>query len=266
MAPARFNNLTVLKNNTGTFSLLNAATFAATGSFTNSGRLITKTGGSMLVNGAFTNSGTVDLSGAVAVNYTGALPIAGLVSQLQQGYNGGGWDGPLINSSAAAESDATGVGIIESADYIAANANNVFAGHTVDSTAVLMKYTYYGDTDLNGVVNFDDYARRQRLQQPRTGWFNGDFDYSGSINFDDYALIDLAFNTQSGTLVRAMDWLEGEDRSDRGMGDPALRLVQQHFEQFGVVYATSFLHAVPEPGCALVALAGLCVCGRRRRR
>ena len=36
---------------------------------------------------------------------------------------------------------------------------------------VLVKYTYYGDSDFNGVVNFDDYS-----------------------------LIDLAFNTQGAPL------------------------------------------------------------------
>ena len=29
---------------------------------------------------------------------------------------------------------------------------------------------------------------------------NGDYDGNGSVNFDDYVLIDLAFNTQAGTL------------------------------------------------------------------
>ena len=58
-----------------------------------------------------------------------------------------------------------------------------------------------GDTDLNGVVNFDDYARIDAgFNNNRSGWFNGDFDYNGVINFDDYALIDLAFNTQGAPL------------------------------------------------------------------
>jgi hypothetical protein len=35
-----------------------------------------------------------------------------------------------------------------------------------------------------------------------TGWMNGDFDLNGQVNFDDYVLIDLAFNSQSGTLAR----------------------------------------------------------------
>jgi hypothetical protein len=34
-----------------------------------------------------------------------------------------------------------------------------FDSQTIDNTAVLVKHTYYGDTDFNGVVNFDDYGR-----------------------------------------------------------------------------------------------------------
>ena len=64
-----------------------------------------------------------------------------------------------------------------------------------------MKYTYYGDTDFNGVVNFDDYSRTDAgFNNGRTGWLNGDFDGNGIVNFDDYSLIDLAFNTQGSPL------------------------------------------------------------------
>jgi hypothetical protein len=42
-----------------------------------------------------------------------------------------------------------------------------FDGETVAANAVVVKYTYYGDTDFNGIVNFDDYVRTDsRLQQP----------------------------------------------------------------------------------------------------
>jgi hypothetical protein len=61
-----------------------------------------------------------------------------------------------------------------------------------------VKYTYYGDTDFNGTVNFDDYVRTDSgFNNHRTGWLNGDFDLNGNVNFDDYVLIDLAFNTQA---------------------------------------------------------------------
>jgi hypothetical protein len=87
-----------------------------------------------------------------------------------------------------------------------------------------VKFTYYGDTDLNGRVNFDDYVRTDNgFQQPSGRWINGDFDYSGQVNFDDYVLIDFAFNNQNGTLGRAISFLEGGDTTLNGMSDPALQ-------------------------------------------
>jgi hypothetical protein len=64
-----------------------------------------------------------------------------------------------------------------------------------------VKYTYYGDTDFNGVVNFDDYVRTDNgFNNHLSGWMNGDFDGNGQVNFDDYVLIDIAFNTQGSVL------------------------------------------------------------------
>jgi hypothetical protein len=158
--------------------------------------------------------------------------------------------------------------VLESSDYIAANGVTTFAGRTIDSTAVLVKYTWYGDTDLNGVVDFDDYVRTDAgFNAGRTGWLNGDFDLNGSIDFDDYVLIDLGFNTQTGDLRRAQAYLSSDDRSARGMDSPPLQLVARHFEQFGVDYARNFLAAVPEPvGAATVIGCVLAACRPRRRR
>ena len=93
---------------------------------------------------------------------------------------------------------------------------------------MLVKYTYYGDTDLNGVVNFDDYSRTDNgFNTGGTDWFHGDFDYNGVVNFDDYSLIDLAFNTQSGSLGLAIQYLDGSDRSSVESNTPALQRVQR---------------------------------------
>jgi len=186
---------------------------------------------------ALSNTGTIDISGAMAVNYSVASPIATLMQQLRQGYNDGAWDGPLINSTAAANSIATGVGLIAASDYIAATGTTSFNGRPIDATTVLLKYTYYGDTDLNGVVNFDDYV-----------------------------LIDLAFNMQSGTLGRALSFLDGSDPGTRGMDTAALRTVQQHLAEFGAGYGQHFVAAVPEPHVlALLSLPAVACFGRRRR-
>jgi len=98
----------------------------------------------------------------------------------------------------------TTLGAMEAADYRTIYGSGAtFDGESLDSTAVLVKYTYCGDTDFNGRVNFDDYVRTDSgFNNHRSGWLNGDFDGNGQVNFDDYVLIDLAFNTQSGTLTR----------------------------------------------------------------
>src|SRR5205823_11034498 len=98
-----------------------------------------------------------------------------------------------------------------------------------------------------------------------TDWFHGDFDFNGRVDFDDYSLIDMSFNTQTGTLRRAMTYLEGGDRSDRGMDSPELQIVMNHFQQVGNVYASSFLNAVPEPGVATVLTFAFGALARRRR-
>ena len=54
----------------------------------------------------------------------------------------------------------TTLGAMSASDYKSIYGSKAtFAGWYFDDTTVLIKYTYYGDTDFNGVVNFDDYSR-----------------------------------------------------------------------------------------------------------
>ena len=68
-----------------------------------------------------------------------------------------------------------------------------------------MKYTYFGDANLDGVVNASDYTlidngfNSQTSGPLLTGWFNGDFNYDGVVNGDDYA----ARSTTPSTLWAA---------------------------------------------------------------
>jgi hypothetical protein len=156
--------------------------------------------------------GRLDLDdNRLIVDYTGVSPLPSLSHALFSGRNGGTWDGNGISSFAASNHLAgiTAIGAIEAADYLAATGSTTFGGFSLDATAVLLKYTYNGDTDLNGVVDFDDYARIDAAYLSGTGdtWFEGDSNYSGTVDFDDYALMDSAFLLQGGALDRTMNFI-----------------------------------------------------------
>jgi hypothetical protein len=119
------------------------------------------------------------------------------------------WTGPGITSSAARTDPRRllGIGAIEASDYLSLyGPGAMFEGQAIDTSAVLVKVTYYGDADFNGRVDFDDFSLIDRgFNIPgntpyRQTWFHGDFDSNGVTNFDDYALIDRAF-----TLLGADD-------------------------------------------------------------
>jgi len=219
-----------------------------------------------------TSNGRVDVNdNAMIIDYTGASPASTIRGYIASGRNGptGLWSGPGITSTLA-NGTLFGVGYAEASQALGISGSQTatFNGQTVDATTVLVKFTYNGDTDLNGRVNFDDYVRTDNgFNNHLSGWFNGDFDYNGSVNFDDYVLIDFAFNNQNGTLGRATAFLQGSDRSGAGMGDPALQKLMLHVNEFGDPYVNAFLAAVPEPGTALgVAALGALKMVRRRRR
>ena len=150
-------------------------------------------------------SGKLDLNNNdLIVEYTGASALPLVQQLIQVARTGGAWSGAGITSSSArlASPANTTLGVVEASDFKSIyGADATFDGQTIDTSAVLVKYTYYGDTDFNGVVDFDDYSRTDSgFNLGRTGWFNGDFDLNGVVDFDDYSLIDMAFNTQGAAL------------------------------------------------------------------
>jgi hypothetical protein len=139
------------------------------------------------------------------LDYTGTSPLANVQGLIRTARNGGTWNGTsgiTSSSAAAANPKNTTLGAMEASDFKSIyGASATFDGQAIDATAVLVKYTYYGDADFNGKVNFDDYVRTDNgFNNHRSGWTNGDYDGNGQVNFDDYVLIDLAFNSQGATL------------------------------------------------------------------
>jgi hypothetical protein len=77
-----------------------------------------------------------------------------------------------------------------------------FDGHEVDRNTILVKRTWVGDANLDGVINADDYFNIDSGYISRNrGYRRGDFNYDGVINADDYFLIDSAFLGQNQRLA-----------------------------------------------------------------
>jgi hypothetical protein len=244
-----------------TFDLHGRLNIAPNGSPASVSRL-----GSLLIHGDAVPTGTLNLADNDLIVTAGDRAL--VQAQVAFARHGGAWDKPGITSAAAASAPQhnTTLGVLSGQQYRAMNGTGAtFDGFAVADSDVLVKYTYYGDTDFNGKVNFDDYVRTDvGFNNHLSGWMNGDFDFNGQVNFDDYVLIDLAFNSQSGTLTRVLGFLDGSQPQASGMSDPAVRMVQQHFQEFGATYASHFLSAVPEPAVATVLLP-LSLLSRRRR-
>ena len=187
----------------------------------NSGATVKTSGTSVL--DALTLSGAEDNwtsrldigTGGLIIRSTAATREADLArvrNMIEQGLNVNGtfWGGNGIMSSTAASTSGgtlTAVGAILN-DYAEAGLPSgpiytEFNGVAVTENDILVKYTYFGDADLNGVVDGTDYFLIDNAFSAGTvdgGWLNGDFDYNGAVDGTDYFLIDNAFSAQGEPL------------------------------------------------------------------
>ncbi len=175
---------------------------------------------------------------------------ATVFSQLQAGFNAhtGYWNGAAGILSSAAAGDTH---FLTTLGY--RTGGSVFDSVNTTSSDILVKYTYYGDADLNGTVNGADYTQIDHgFAMGLTGWQNGDFNYDGVVDGSDYSLIDNTFNQVSATGALSLAILASPSAQIAGAADLA---------------ATSFTNAVPEPATfGLLAIGAMGLLAKRRRR
>jgi autotransporter-associated beta strand protein len=200
-------------------------------------------------------TGQIDLKdNDVIVHSPGTRTVvaARIINQLKQGSNFAGpgsfWTGNGITTSLGGNGSTsyTAVGVIVNDFAVLGGAQTgplytSFDGQMVDIDDVLVKYTYFGDADLDGAVTTNDYFQIDNgFLGSKTGWINGDFDYDGAVTTNDYFLIDNAFLGQGSALVPAA---------------------------MGGAGALSGVTAVPEPASlGIFAVAAARLLTRRRRR
>jgi hypothetical protein len=136
---------------------------------------------------AVSSGAQLDLTNnSMVIDYSGA--VGALVDDVRQHL----FDGRLVSSSGV--TDTTGLGYADNAALDAVKTS--FGGQTVDASSVLIKFTYFGDTDVDGDVDVADLGKLATCWQGAGVWSGGDFDYNGSVNVNDLGL--LATNWQAG--------------------------------------------------------------------
>ena len=155
-----------------------------------------------------------------------------LAGAIENGRHGGAWDrAGIVTSMSAAKAPETlaTLGIAEAGNVVnfGGGQTAIWDGQTVDTSAVLIRYTFAGDANLDGVINGDDYFDVDAgYASQATGYLNGDFNYDGRVDADDYFLIDsnyghaqmaLAMNTAApaagAELPRNMEAAAGVNMS-----------------------------------------------------
>jgi hypothetical protein len=141
-------------------------------------------GNKVLVTRTLGVAGRLDLSdNDLIVDYNGVSPLAVIGTLLASGYAGGAWNGAGINTSMG-NPVALGLGYAEASDVAP---GGTFVGQPVDGSAVLVRFTRYGDANLDGTVNLQDFNRLAANfgQAPRR-WAQGNFDYDAGVNLSDF--------------------------------------------------------------------------------
>jgi hypothetical protein len=127
------------------------------------------------------------------------------------------------------------LGFAEASDVLGPS-GGTFSGVFVDSTAILVKFTRYGDANLDRAVDLFDFNRlAANFGGSGKVWSQGDFNYDGLVDLLDFNLLAANFGLSASGEVSPQDW-------------------------------SALAAAVPEPTLVTVPFAAaILLCSRKRR-
>lgn len=152
-----------------------------------------------------------------------------------------------------------------------------FDGQTVDATSALVKYAYYGDANLDGVVNAIDF----NIMATNYGlsgkiWTDADFNYDGTVDDADAALLEANYGDGEDAMMADASDPPMEQLYDLLLGNPKMLAM---FENDPTLWAPIAPYAdggaspdaaigstVPEPASVamLIGASGSLLLRRRR--
>jgi hypothetical protein len=98
-----------------------------------------------------------------------------------------------------------------------------WTGQSLAPTAIIGKYTYFGDLNLDGQVTGDDYtiidANLNTMPPQGIEWLRGDANLDGFVTGDDHTVVDANLGLGSGNALAPVarpesNWLSRRDEND----------------------------------------------------
>jgi autotransporter-associated beta strand protein len=135
------------------------------------------------------NEGGADIQGGKLVfDYTnGATPASTVLSILRTSYGNGSNPFSVGNGAKIYSSTADGAGMaLGWADNGSGN--------------VTVMYSFYGDANLDGQVEFSDLSAVIGNYHSTSNWAGGDFNYDGQVNFSDMGIVMANYGSQLAPL------------------------------------------------------------------
>ncbi len=173
----------------------------------------------------------------IIIDYSGSDPVSTIRGYLTSGYASGSWNGIGIDTSAVAS--GYGLGYADGKDGVVTG---------LSSGQIEIKYTLYGDANLDGLVTGDDFTiLASNLGKSVSAWDKGDFNYDGLVSGDDFTELvgNLGKTANGGDVVLPASDFAAID---------------------AFAAADGLMVDVPEPGTVgLFLVAGVGMLARRRR-